>query len=70
MSHSCASPLCSVVIPPPAPGKWRRTKRRFCCNACKRDSWALKRAAEVCNQLGVVTFFMILFPKNEGGSHA
>ena len=42
-SQRCANPFCNAGIKPMNHGRWRRTERRFCSDACKYDYHALKR---------------------------
>ena len=46
-SQRCANPFCNAGIKPMNHGRWRRTKRRFCSDACKYDYHALRRVKAV-----------------------
>jgi len=47
MSEACSNPICGNPIEPETENRWRRTPRKFCCDGCKHDAWAIRRAAEL-----------------------
>ena len=59
-SQRCANPFCNAVIEPMNHGKWRRTRRRFCSDACKYDYHAIKRVKALIERVGVIEFHRLL----------
>jgi hypothetical protein len=56
----CANPFCNADIEPMNHGRWRRTQRRFCSDACKYDYHALRRVKALLNRVGVIEFQRLL----------
>ena len=57
--HSCvcANPFCDTPMADLSPqGK----HRRYCCDHCRLDGHALRRAKELLNQVGIVRFHALL----------
>jgi hypothetical protein len=55
-SQRCANPFCNTVIEPMIHGRWRRTQRRFCSDACKYDYHALRRVKTLLKGIGIDEF--------------
>ena len=52
-SQWCANPFCNAGIESMIHGRWRRTKRRFCSDACKYDYHALRRVKTLLKGIGI-----------------
>ena len=65
MAEICSNPLCEhpVVTHPKA-----IYRRRFCCNQCNMDTWALRRVAEMLLPHGQARAWEILEGMENGGS--
>ncbi len=59
-SERCANPFCKAMIEPLPDGQWRRTRRRTCSDRCKMDVYALRRARDIKNRVGIVRFHDLL----------
>lgn len=46
MSEACGNPICGNLIEP-TKGNWRRTPKKFCCDKCRTDGWAIRRARDL-----------------------
>jgi hypothetical protein len=51
MSEECTNPLCENPIESDKGKSWRRTPKKFCSDECKRDVWALRKAADLISVL-------------------
>ncbi len=60
MPEVCSNPICEKRVKPVAENRWRRTPRIYCSNACNRNSWAIRRAAELLSPLPVEKLLEIL----------
>lgn len=49
----CANPFCNTPTTV-------RTGKRYCSDRCRMDGYALRRAREMLNKVGVVRFFELL----------
>jgi hypothetical protein len=56
----CANPFCKAVIDPLNGCKWRRTRRRFCSDACKYTFHALKLIKPIVAKVGAVRFLTLM----------
>ena len=59
-SKRCANPFCKASIEPMNHGRWRRTIRRFCSDACKYTYHALKLIKPLIVKVGVVRFHALI----------
>jgi hypothetical protein len=59
-SERCANPFSKAVIEPLPDGQYRRTRRRFCSDACKYDYHALRRVKVLLNRAGVIRFHTLV----------
>ena len=55
MFKRCHSPFCENPLEPSARGQ-----RRYCCDQCRLDNWAVKRAAELLSPFGAAKGWEIL----------
>jgi hypothetical protein len=51
MSEACSNPICRNLIEPEEESRWRRTPKKYCCDGCRRDGWAIRRAAKLLSSL-------------------
>jgi hypothetical protein len=47
MFDECTNPLCTNPIEFASGITWRRTPKKFCCDECKTNVWALRKAADL-----------------------
>ena len=56
----CANPFCNTPIDSLNSGRWRRTRRRFCSDACKYTFHALKRIKPLLAKVGIIRFHELM----------
>jgi hypothetical protein len=49
----CANPFCNAAMEA-KPGK------KYCSDRCRMDAYALRRARELLNRVGIITFYGLL----------
>jgi hypothetical protein len=55
--QTCASPLCTEQF---EQSGMRINPRRYCSERCRQDVWILKRAKQMVDHVGVISFHVIL----------
>lgn len=55
MSDKCRSPVCRADL-----GPMKRRDKKFCCDKCRLDGWALTRAAKLLFRIEPSRWYEIL----------